>query len=257
MDPDVPLVVSQVNPDDLAWHEGIIANPNCSTMQLMPPLMALRDAVGIERIVVDTYQAVAGTGQKAIVELEEQVKAHAEGRAEGRQRLPARHRLQRPAAHRRLPGQRLHQGGVEGRHREPQDPAPAGPARLVHGRPRARLREPLRGGPRRDPRTRSPPDRGPRAVRGRPGRRGPGRPGEQRLPARDGGRRLGPGVCGPGAPGPVHPGQPRARLLGRVGQPAQGRGTNAVEIAEVLVERGWIRKGSERAAATASGGSPA
>ena len=80
MDPDVPLVVSQVNPDDLAWHEGIIANPNCSTMQLMPPLMALRDAVGIERIVVDTYQAVSGTGHKAIVELEEQVKAHAEGR---------------------------------------------------------------------------------------------------------------------------------------------------------------------------------
>ena len=80
MDPAVPLVVSQVNPDDLAWHEGIIANPNCSTMQLMPPLMALRDAVGLERIVVDTYQSVAGTGHKAIVELEEQVKAHAEGR---------------------------------------------------------------------------------------------------------------------------------------------------------------------------------
>jgi aspartate-semialdehyde dehydrogenase len=80
MDPEVPLVVSQVNPDDLEWHEGIIANPNCSTMQLMPPLMALRDAVGLERIVVDTYQAVAGTGHKAIVELEEQVKAHAEGR---------------------------------------------------------------------------------------------------------------------------------------------------------------------------------
>jgi aspartate-semialdehyde dehydrogenase len=80
MDPDIPLVVSQVNPDDLAWHEGIIANPNCSTMQLMPPLMALRDAVGIERVVVDTYQAVSGTGHKAIVELEEQVKAHAEGR---------------------------------------------------------------------------------------------------------------------------------------------------------------------------------
>jgi aspartate-semialdehyde dehydrogenase len=80
MDPDVPLVVSQVNPDDLAWHEGIIANPNCSTMQLMPPLMALRDAVGIERMIVDTYQAVSGTGQKAIVEFEEQVKAHVEGR---------------------------------------------------------------------------------------------------------------------------------------------------------------------------------
>jgi aspartate-semialdehyde dehydrogenase len=80
MDPAVPLVVSQVNPDDLDWHEGIIANPNCSTMQLMPPLMALRDAVGIERMVVDTYQAVAGTGHKAIVELEEQIRAHAEGR---------------------------------------------------------------------------------------------------------------------------------------------------------------------------------
>jgi aspartate-semialdehyde dehydrogenase len=80
MDPDVPLVVSQVNPDDLAGHEGIIANPNCSTMQLLPPLMALRDTVGIERVVVDTYQSVAGTGHKAIVELDEQIKAHAEGR---------------------------------------------------------------------------------------------------------------------------------------------------------------------------------
>src|SRR3954467_5043759 len=80
MDPEVPLVVSQVNPEDLASHEGIIANPNCSTMQLVPPLMALRDSVGIERVVVDTYQSVGGTGHKAIVELEEQVKAHAEGR---------------------------------------------------------------------------------------------------------------------------------------------------------------------------------
>jgi len=80
MDPGVPLVVSQVNPGDLEAHEGIIANPNCSTMQLMPPLMALRDAVGIERLVVDTYQAVSGTGHKAIVELEEQVRAHADGR---------------------------------------------------------------------------------------------------------------------------------------------------------------------------------
>jgi aspartate-semialdehyde dehydrogenase len=80
MDPAVPLVVSQVNPDDLEWHEGIIANPNCSTMQLMPPLMALRDAVGIERLIVDTYQSVSGTGHKATVELEDQIRAHAEGR---------------------------------------------------------------------------------------------------------------------------------------------------------------------------------
>jgi len=76
MDPAVPLVVSQVNPDDLVWHEGIIANPNCSTMQLVPVLMALRDAVGLERVVVDTYQAVSGTGGKAITELQAQVEAH-------------------------------------------------------------------------------------------------------------------------------------------------------------------------------------
>jgi aspartate-semialdehyde dehydrogenase len=79
MDPDVPLVVSQVNPDDLERHEGIIANPNCSTMQLVPVLMALRDAVGLERVIVDTYQAVSGTGAKAIKELQAQVEAHVGG----------------------------------------------------------------------------------------------------------------------------------------------------------------------------------
>jgi aspartate-semialdehyde dehydrogenase len=79
MDPAVPLVVSQVNGDDLEWHEGIIANPNCSTMQLVPVLMALRDAVGLERVVVDTYQAVSGTGGRAIAELQTQVEAHVAG----------------------------------------------------------------------------------------------------------------------------------------------------------------------------------
>jgi aspartate-semialdehyde dehydrogenase len=81
MESNVPLVVSQVNPDDLAWHEGIVANPNCSTMQLAPVLMALRDSVGIERVVVDTYQSVSGTGSDAVAELEDQVRAHVEGRA--------------------------------------------------------------------------------------------------------------------------------------------------------------------------------
>ncbi len=79
MDPACPLVVSQVNADDLEWHEGIIANPNCSTMQLMPVLMALRDAVGLERVVVDTYQSVSGTGAKAVVELQDQVRAYVAG----------------------------------------------------------------------------------------------------------------------------------------------------------------------------------
>ena len=79
MEPDIPLVVSQVNADDLEAHEGIIANPNCSTMQLVPVLMALRDTVGIERVVVDTYQSVSGTGADAIAELEGQVRAHVAG----------------------------------------------------------------------------------------------------------------------------------------------------------------------------------
>jgi aspartate-semialdehyde dehydrogenase len=79
MDPQVPLVVSQVNPDDLARHEGIVANPNCSTMQLAPPLMAIRDSVGIERVVVDTYQSVSGTGGDALAELEGQIRAHVAG----------------------------------------------------------------------------------------------------------------------------------------------------------------------------------
>ena len=151
MDPNVPLVVSQVNPDDLERHEGIIANPNCSTMQLVPVLMALRDAVGLERVVVDTYQAVSGTGGKAIKELQAQLEAHVGGQPLEAQRLPPPDRAQRPPAGRCLPRQRLHQGRVEGRDREPQDPASAGPARLVHGGPCAGLRGAQRSGPRRDP----------------------------------------------------------------------------------------------------------
>ena len=76
MEPNIPLIVSQVNPDDAEWHEGIIANPNCSTMQLMPVLMAIRDTVGLERVIVDTYQSVSGTGSDAIAELETQIRAH-------------------------------------------------------------------------------------------------------------------------------------------------------------------------------------
>jgi aspartate-semialdehyde dehydrogenase len=79
MDPSIPLVVSQVNPDDLEGHPGIIANPNCSTMQLVPVLMALRDSVGLERVIVDTYQAVSGTGADAIAEFEGQIRAHVGG----------------------------------------------------------------------------------------------------------------------------------------------------------------------------------
>ncbi|HXP36993.1 MAG TPA: aspartate-semialdehyde dehydrogenase [Solirubrobacteraceae bacterium] len=69
MQADVPLVVSEVNPDDLAKHSGIIANPNCSTMQMVVALKPLYDAAGIERLVISTYQAVSGTGKQAVDEL--------------------------------------------------------------------------------------------------------------------------------------------------------------------------------------------
>ena len=72
MKDDVPLVVSEVNPEALAGHKGIIANPNCSTMQMVVALKPLYDAAGIERLVVSTYQAVSGTGKAAIDELLDQ-----------------------------------------------------------------------------------------------------------------------------------------------------------------------------------------
>ena len=72
MHDDVPLVVAEVNPDAIASHRGIIANPNCSTMQMVVALKPIEDAAGIERLVVSTYQSVSGTGQKAIEELIDQ-----------------------------------------------------------------------------------------------------------------------------------------------------------------------------------------
>ena len=256
MDPAVPLVVSQVNPDDLEWHEGIIANPNCSTMQLMPPLMALRDAVGIERVVVDTYQAVAGTGHKAIVELEEQIRAHVEGREKvasvyphviGFNALPhidvflengytkeewkvvteSRKILHLPELRAsctavRVPVFVSHSEAV---HVETRDPITADRARELFA-----------------------------AVKGVV---------VQDDPANN-----------------VYPLAMDAAgsdlvFVGRVRQDPsipdnrglafwvvsdnlrKGAASNAVEIAEVLVERGWVRKGSERAAAGVSGGRPA
>ncbi len=74
MDPKVPLVVPEVNPDDLKWHNGIIANPNCSTIQMVVVLKPIHDAAKIKRIVVTTFQSVSGTGKKAMDELLQQTK---------------------------------------------------------------------------------------------------------------------------------------------------------------------------------------
>ena len=75
MHDDVPLVVAEVNPEAVEGHSGIIANPNCSTMQMVVALKPLYDEAGIERLVISTYQAVSGTGKKAIDELLTQSRA--------------------------------------------------------------------------------------------------------------------------------------------------------------------------------------
>lgn len=69
MDPEVPLVVPEVNPDDVDRHKGIIANPNCSTIQMVVALKPIHDAAKIKRVVVTTFQSVSGTGKKAMDEL--------------------------------------------------------------------------------------------------------------------------------------------------------------------------------------------
>jgi aspartate-semialdehyde dehydrogenase len=84
MDPEVPLVVSEVNPEAIAQaKKGIIANPNCTTMAAMPVLKVLHEAAGLERLIVSTYQAVSGSGLVGAQELETQVRAALEGDVQG------------------------------------------------------------------------------------------------------------------------------------------------------------------------------
>ena len=74
MDPEVPLIVPEVNPQAIKKHKGIIANPNCSTAQMVLPLKPIYDEVGIERLVISTYQSVSGWGKEAVEELRVQTK---------------------------------------------------------------------------------------------------------------------------------------------------------------------------------------
>lgn len=80
MDEDVPLVVPEVNPADVAWHSGVIANPNCSTIQMVVALKPLYDIAPIERVVVSTYQAASGGGAPAMEELYSQTKDFLDGK---------------------------------------------------------------------------------------------------------------------------------------------------------------------------------
>jgi aspartate-semialdehyde dehydrogenase len=80
MDEDVPLVVPEVNAEDVAWHSGVIANPNCSTIQMVVALKPLDDLAPIQRVVVSTYQAASGAGAAAMEELYSQSRDFLSGR---------------------------------------------------------------------------------------------------------------------------------------------------------------------------------
>ena len=89
MDPEVPLVVPEVNPHAILKHKGIIANPNCSTIIMVMALKPIYDLAKIKRIIVSTYQAVSGAGKEGIDELTNQVKAYSEGKAMEAKILPS------------------------------------------------------------------------------------------------------------------------------------------------------------------------
>lgn len=88
MNPECPLVVPEVNPHDLRWHKGIIANPNCSTIQMVVVLKPLHDRARIKRVVVSTYQAVSGAGKRAFEELRAQTRDLLEGRPPNTEAFP-------------------------------------------------------------------------------------------------------------------------------------------------------------------------
>jgi len=80
MEEDVPLVVPEVNPDDVKWHNGVISNPNCTTIIMALPLKALHDVAPIKRVVVSSYQAASGAGAPAMAELYDQTREFLDGK---------------------------------------------------------------------------------------------------------------------------------------------------------------------------------
>ena len=139
LDPNVPLVVPEVNPEDVKKHNGIISNPNCSTVITVTAVNALRKLSDIKSMVVSTYQAVSGAGAAGPVELENEVKALAAGESY----QPKVFSYQCDPADRRRGDQRLHFRGDEAAERGPQDHAPARDERELHLRARARRAQPL------------------------------------------------------------------------------------------------------------------
>ena len=124
MDPDVPLIVPEVNPEAIAGYrrKNIIANPNCSTAQLVVALKPLHDAAKIKRVVVATYQSVSGAGKAGMDELFEQSRNIFVGDSNEPRQIHQADRLQRDPAYRRFPRGRLDQGGMEDGRRDQEDP---------------------------------------------------------------------------------------------------------------------------------------
>jgi aspartate-semialdehyde dehydrogenase len=157
MDPDVPLVVPEVNPADAAKRpKGIIANPNCTTLSLIVAVAALHREFGLQEMVVASYQAASGAGQAGIDTLYAQLArvggSHALGQRAGDVRGavgdPGAACAERGAVGRVGQGRRMVVRGAEDPQRVPEDPRPAGPARVGHLRPGTGRDHALGGGPR-------------------------------------------------------------------------------------------------------------
>ena len=235
-------MVSEVNPDALEGHQGLIANPNCSTMQLMVALKPIHEAAGIDRLIVSTYQSVSGTGVKAVRELEDQTRAALDGEPlPDADDLPAPHRVQRAGRRRQLRRRRRpHRRRAQDDVRDAQDPRRRGHQDRRHLRARAgrsshsesvtlETRDDLSVEDARE------------LLANMPGliwsttrRRTPTRPRCRRRPRR--------GLRRPPAARPDPPARPAD--VGRQRQPAQGRGD----------ERGPDRRGPARARARQGSG---
>ena len=145
MDPEVPLVVPEINADDIKWHHGLIANPNCATIIGLVPTWPLHQLAGVKRMIVSTYQAASGAGAPGMAELESAACRPGPWRGDSRAARVCRPAGEQPdSADRRRQGGGLYLRGDEAAKRGPQDHAPARAARELHLRARARAALALR-----------------------------------------------------------------------------------------------------------------
>ena len=125
MDPNVPLVVPEINAHAIRRHQGVIASPNCSTAVMLMGLYPLHRAFGLRRFFVATYQSVSGTGAEAVRELDAQIPCLGAGRAAVARGLSLPDRVQRHPPGRQVRPRRLHRRGEQDAGGEPEDPGTA------------------------------------------------------------------------------------------------------------------------------------